>query len=134
MKDLMKRVIEASLEAEMDEHLAATRGNSSKNRRNGRGRKNILSSSGGLEIFAPRDRDGSFEPQIVEKRQRRLDGGIDNKILSLYGKGLSYRDIQDHLREIYGVELSVGTLNAITDRILPEILEWQQRPWRRSIP
>ncbi len=134
MKDLMKRVIEASLEAEMDEHLAATRGNSSKNRRNGRGRKNILSSSGGLEIFAPRDRDGSFEPQIVKKRQRRLDGGIDNKILSLYGKGLSYRDIQDHLREIYGVELSVGTLNAITDRILPEILEWQQRPLETVYP
>ncbi len=134
MKDLMKRVIEASLEAEMDEHLAATRGNSSKNRRNGRGRKNILSSSGGLEIFAPRDRDGSFEPQIVKKRQRRLDGGIDNKILSLYGKGLSYRDIQDHLREIHGVELSVGTLNAITDRILPEILEWQQRPLETVYP
>lgn len=127
LSPLLKKIIEASLDAEMDVHLEGE-GSSCENRRNGRGRKKLLSSSGGLEIFAPRDRDGSFQPQIVKKRQRRLESDIDQKILSLYGKGLSYRDIQDHLRDIYDVELSVGTLNAITDKILPEITEWQQRP------
>jgi len=130
---LLKKVIEAGLEAEMDEHLKSG-ASLPKNRRNGKGRKNLLSSSGGLEIFAPRDRNGSFSPQIVKKRQRRLEGDIDQKILLLYGKGLSYRDIQDYLKEIYDVELSVGTLNAITDRILPEILEWQQRPLESVYP
>jgi putative transposase len=98
------------------------------NRRNGYGRKNLLSSVGGLEIFTPRDRNGSFEPQLIKKRQRRVEMDIDKKIISLYGRGMSYSDIQDHLQEMYDVELSVGTLTSITDRILPEITEWQQRP------
>nr|WP_051285327.1 transposase [Aequorivita capsosiphonis] len=112
---LIKKVIESSLEGEMDAHLKEE-GKTSKNRRNGRGRKNVLSSSGGLEIFSPRDRNGTFEPQTVKKRQRRLDMDLDKKILSLYGRGMSYRDIQDQLKEMYDVELSVGTLNSITDK------------------
>lgn len=124
---LMKRVIEASLEGELDSHLAEG-GREDGNRKNGRARKNVLSSNGGLEIFSPRDRNGTFEPQLIKKRQRRLDMDIDKKILSLYGRGMSYADIQDHLQEMYDVELSVGTLTSITDRILPEITEWQQRP------
>lgn len=130
---LIKKVIESSLEGEMDAHLEQE-GKSSKNRRNGRGRKNVLSSSGGLEIFSPRDRDGSFQPQTIKKRQRRLEMDIDKKILSLYGRGMSYHDIQDQLKEMYDVELSVGTLTAITDRILPDILEWQQRPLESVYP
>lgn len=130
---LIKKVIESSLEGEMDAHLEQE-GKSSKNRRNGRGRKNVLSSSGGLEIFSPRDRDGSFQPQTIKKRQRRLEMDIDKKILSLYGRGMSYQDIQDQLKEMYDVELSVGTLTSITDRILPDILEWQQRPLESVYP
>lgn len=130
---LIKKVIESSLEGEMDAHLDQE-GKLSKNRRNGRGRKNVLSSSGGLEIFSPRDRNGTFEPQTVKKRQRRLDMDLDKKILALYGRGMSYRDIQDQLKEMYDVELSVGTLNAITDKILPDILEWQQRPLESVYP
>lgn len=130
---LIKQVIESSLEGELEAHLKQE-GNSSKNRRNGRGRKNVLSSSGGLEIFSPRDRNGTFEPQTVKKRQRRLDMDLDKKILALYGRGMSYRDIQDQLKEMYDVELSVGTLNAITDKILPDILEWQQRPLESVYP
>jgi transposase-like protein len=124
---LIKKVIEASLEGELDDHL---KGESKEipNRRNGYGRKNLLSSVGGLEIFTPRDRNGSFEPQLIKKRQRRVEMDIDKKIISLYGRGMSYSDIQDHLQEMYDVELSVGTLTSITDRILPEITEWQQRP------
>lgn len=124
---LLKKVIEASLEGELDSHLKEE-DKENRNRRNGRGRKNVLSSLGGLDIFSPRDRNGTFEPQLIKKRQRRVEMDIDKKILSLYGKGLSYSDIQDHLKEMYDVELSVGTLSSITDRILPEILEWQQRP------
>ena len=130
---LIKKVIESSLEGEMDAHLGQE-GKPSKNRRNGRGRKNVLSSSGGLEIFSPRDRNGTFEPQTVKKRQRRLDMDLDKKILALYGRGMSYRDIQEQLKEMYDVELSVGTLNAITDKILPDILEWQQRPLESVYP
>ena len=124
---LLKRVIEASLEGEMDSHLKQS-GKKDKNRRNGRGRKNLSSSLGGFDIFSPRDRNGSFQPEILKKRQIRITSDIDAKILSLYSKGMSYRDIQDHLADMYDVEISVGTLNAITDRILPEILEWQSRP------
>lgn len=130
---LLKRVIEASLEGEMDAHLNAE-DTSAKNRRNGRGRKNIASSLGGFEIFSPRDRDGSFQPEIIKKRQRRISSDVDARILSLYGKGMSYRDIQDHLKEMYDVEISVGTLNAITDRLIPEILEWQARPLESVYP
>lgn len=124
---LLKKVIEASLEGEMDAHLSGE-GRSAKNRRNGKSSKNLSSSLGELEIFTPRDRDGSFNPGTVKKRQRRISEDIDTKILSLYGKGVSYRDIQDHLKDMYGADISIGTLNAITDRILPEILEWQARP------
>jgi putative transposase len=124
---LLKRVIEASLEAEMDVHIEQSRDKGS-NRRNGRLGKQIQSSLGGFEVFTPRDRQGSFSPQTLPKRQRRISSDIDSKILSLYSRGMSYRDIQAHLADMYGAEVSVGTLTAITDRILPEILEWQSRP------
>lgn len=130
---LIKKVIESSLEGEMDAHLVQE-DKIFKNRRNGRGRKNVLSSSGGLEIFSPRDRNGTFDPQTVKKRQRRLDMDLDKKILALYGRGMSYRDIQDQLKEMYDIELSVGTLNSITDKILPDILEWQERPLESVYP
>lgn len=124
---LLKRVIEASLEGEMDAHLDDEKGSES-NRRNGRGSKQVQSSLGGFEVFTPRDRKGSFAPQTLKKRQRRITSDIDTKILSLYSRGMSYRDIQAHLADMYGVEVSAGTLSAITDRILPEILDWQARP------
>ncbi|MCH2448949.1 MAG: IS256 family transposase [Gracilimonas sp.] len=124
---LLKRVIEASLEGEMDAPLQAEKGSGS-NRRNGRGSKNVQSSLGGFEVFTPRDRAGSVTPQTLPKRQRRITSDVDTKILSLYRRGMSYRDIQAHLVDMYGVEISTGTLSAITDRILPQILDWQSRP------
>lgn len=124
---LLKRVIEASLQGEMDAHLDGEKGSGS-NRRNGRASKQVQSSLGGFEVFTPRDRQGSFAPQTLKKRQRRIASDIDAKILSLYSRGMSYRDIQAHLADMYGVEVSAGTLSAITDRILPEILDWQARP------
>jgi putative transposase len=127
---LIKQVIEASLEGEMDEHLAQTR-KPKKNRRNGHAQKNLKSSLGGIEIFTPRDRDSSFEPLTIEKRQTMLPKDLEDKILGLYGLGMSYSDIQAHLQEMYGVYVSDGSINAITDRIIPAIRDWQSRPLER---
>jgi transposase-like protein len=130
---LLKHILEASLEGELDEHLQETR-KGARNRRNGHTRKNIQSSLGGFEIFSPRDRNASFEPQTIGKRQRVISEDIDKKILGLYSRGMSYSDIQAHLKEMYGVELSDGTLTAITDRIIPAIKEWQNRPLESVYP
>ena len=123
---LLKRVIEASLEGEIDEHLKDTK-KQGKNRRNGHTQKNVQSSLGGFEIFSPRDRNASFEPQTVNKRQRVISEDMDKKILGLYGLGLSYSDIQLHLKEIYDFDISDGTITAITDKLMPAIKEWQNR-------
>jgi transposase-like protein len=127
---LIKQVVEAALEGELDSHLDQTR-ETENNRRNGRTQKNLKSSLGGIEIFAPRDRTGSFEPQTIEKRQTMLPGDLEEKILGLYGLGMSYSDIQTHLNQMYGLCVSDGTINAITDRIIPAIREWQSRPLER---
>jgi len=128
---LIKQVVEAALEGELDNHLKETRKNQ-KNRRNGHAQKNLKSSLGGIEIFAPRDRNGSFEPQTIEKRQTMLPRDLEDKILGLYGLGMSYSDIQAHLAEMYGLSVSDGAINAITDRIIPAIREWQSRPLERA--
>lgn len=127
---LIKQVVEAALEGELDSHLTETR-KGTKNRRNGHTQKNLKSSLGGFEIFSPRDRNGSFEPQTIEKRQTLLPRDLEDKILGLYGLGMSYSDIQTHLTEMYGLTVSDGTINAITDRIIPAIREWQSRPLER---
>lgn len=130
---LLKRILEASLEGELDEHLGESR-KTEKNRRNGHTQKNLKSSLGSLEIFAPRDRNATFEPQTILKRQRSVSEDIDKKIIALYGLGMSYADIQNHLKELYGMDISDGTLTAITDRIIPGIKEWQNRPLESLYP
>ena len=127
---LIKQVLEAALEGEMDAHLDQTR-ESESNRRNGYGSKNLKSSGGALKILTPRDRNCNFEPQTIEKRQTILPGDLDEKILGLYGLGMSYSDIQSHLSEMYGIDVSDGILNSITDRVIPAIREWQSRPLER---
>lgn len=124
---LLRRVLEASLEGELDAHLQESR-KSQKNRRNGKKAKQVKSALGTFELLAPRDRSGTFQPQIVKKRQHQISSDIDGQILSLFSYGMSYPDIRKHLQEIYGIELSQGALTAITDRIIPEIKEWQNRP------
>lgn len=130
---LLKKILEASLEGELDEHLEETR-STKKNRRNGKTPKSVQSTLGSFDIYTPRDRNSTFEPQTVEKRQRSLSSDIDKQIIALFGRGMSYSDIQAHLREMYGVEISDGTLTAITDRIIPEIKEWQNRPLENVYP
>lgn len=127
---LIKEIIEASLEGELDHHLSQKEPDD-RNRRNGRTQKNLKSSMGSFEIFTPRDREGSFTPQIVPKGQRQLPGDIDEKILGLYGLGMSYSDIQSHITEMYGLQVSDGLINSITDKVIPAIREWQSKPLER---
>lgn len=129
---LIKMVLEASLEAEISEHVKETK--SFQNRRNGSGNKKMKSSLGTFELQTPRDRNSSFEPLTVGKRQVTLSSDIDKKILGLYGLGMSYSDIQGHLKELYDFEISDGTISSITDRIIPEIKEWQNRPLESVYP
>ena len=132
LKRLFAGTIEQMLEAEMDEHLGyeknSVTGNNSGNSRNGYGKKTISSEYGECEISVPRDRNGDFEPKVIEKRQTRTDE-IEQKIMAIYAKGMSQRDIEDTLKEIYGAEISQGLISRITDKILPEVNEWQNRPF-----
>lgn len=131
LKRLFAGTIEQMLESEMDEHLGyeknSVEGNNSGNSRNGYGKKTISSDYGECEIAVPRDRNGEFEPKVTEKRQTRTDE-IEQKIMAMYAKGMSQRDIEDTLKEIYGTEISQGLISRITDKILPEVNEWQNRP------
>ena len=131
LKRLFAGTIEQMLEAEMDEHLGyeknSVTGNNSGNSRNVYGKKTISSDYGECEIAVPRDRNGEFEPKIIEKRQTRTDE-IEQKIMAMYAKGMSQRDIEDTLREIYGSDISQGLISRITDKILPEVNDWENRP------
>jgi len=130
---LLKEILEAAMEGEMDEHLRESK-EVEENRRNGHTRKNLKSSLGAFDLSTPRDRSGSFNPQTVEKRQRVLPGDLDQKILALYSRGMSYRDIRSQMEEIYGIDISEGTISSITDRVIPVIREWQSRPLERLYP
>ena len=135
--DMFGGFIEQALEAELDQHLGYSRYDfrhkSTSNTRNGRKPKTIQTRLGETTIQAPRDREGSFQPQIVPKRQTNVIG-IEDKILSLYAKGLSTRDISKTLEEIYGFETSHETISAVTDKVIPLIQEWQQRPLEPVYP
>lgn len=130
---LIKMALEGSLKAELEEHLESTRG-SAKNRRNGKTSKTVKSQLGSFELSNPRDRNGTFEPRILEKRQIKLSKDFDEKIISLFGLGMSYSDIQKHFKELYDYDVSDGTISAITDQLLPEIREWQNRPLESIYP
>jgi len=137
LKQLTKRVMERALEAELSAHLGyaphARNGGGPGNCRNGKGKKTVQTETGPFDLEVPRDRDGSFEPQLVKKRQRRLDG-FDEKVLALYARGLSTREIQGHLEELYGVEVSPTLLSNITDAVLDEVRAWQTRPLAAVYP
>lgn len=131
MKNMIKQIVQTCLEAEMDSHLGYTKderaGKSEENRRNGHGGKNLITDHGGVRIAVPRDRNGEFEPQMVAKHQRRL-GGIDEKILALYARGMTVRDIQEELKELYGTEISPTLISNVTDSVMDEVKAWQSRP------
>jgi transposase-like protein len=127
---LFKDTVEAVLNAEMDEHLGYSKhsveGNNSGNSRNGVNKKDIQTNYGVTELAVPRDRKGEFEPQIIKKHER-TSNGIEDQVVSMYAKGMSTRDIEDHLKAMYGIEVSPAMVSRITDKIMPQIVEWQSR-------
>jgi len=122
---LIKKLTEAALEGELDSHLAE---DVAPNRKNGKTSKTVKSTAGPFELDTPRDRAGTFEPQLVKKHQTSVSDEIETKILSMYGLGMSYRDIAIQVEDLYGITVSTATLSAITDKIIAEVREWQQRP------
>lgn len=128
---LIKRLIEAGLNGEMDAHLE---GSAKINRRNGKTGKQVKTSFGSVEITTPRDRNGSFEPQLLPKRQTTLGDGLDHKVIAVYGLGMSYKDICKHLEELYGLTVSPATLSSITDKIIEEVKAWQSRTLESVYP
>ena len=131
LKQLTKALLERALQAEMTEHLGHSKhsavANETGNARNGKSRKTLKGEFGTLPIDIPRDRDSSFEPKIISKHQTRW-AGFDDKIISLYARGLTVREIQQHLLEIYGTEVSSSLISTVTDEIIDEVKQWQSRP------
>lgn len=124
---MLKSFIESALEAEMAAHLDSEQRKSG-NKRNGKGSKTIKSSAGSFQIETPQDRQSSFEPELIKKRQTVLADSLQDKIIGLYGLGMSLRDISAHIKEMYDTEISHSVLGQITDRIIPEVKAWQNRP------
>ena len=131
LKRMLKEMTEQILEAEMTDHLGyekhSPKGNNSGNSRNGKTAKTVRSDYGEVKIETPRDRTGTFEPAIVKKRQSDISA-FDEKIISMYAKGMTVRDIQEHIKDIYGVDVSPATISNITDKVLSVAAEWQGRP------
>ena len=128
---LIKQLTEAALQAELESHLTSE---INKNRKNGKSTKTMKSSVGEFELDVPRDRNGSYEPQIVKKHQTHMSDNIEQKILSLYALGNSYSQISEHIEEMYGMSFSKATISAVTDKVIPLLKEWQQRPLESVYP
>lgn len=131
-KEMVSTVLENSLEAELEDELGYSkydyRNKDTDNSRNGHSEKTMKTSFGEMDIAIPRDRKGEFNPQIIKKQQTTISGDIEEKILSIYAKGMTTADIESHIREIYGIEVSDSTISRVTDKILPIVKEWQSRP------
>lgn len=128
LTQIAKDLTQLALQGEMEAHLAEESLENGSNRRNGLSSKTIKSAAGSFELEVPRDRNSTFDPQLIKKRQTILTDELDTKILALYGLGTSYEDISSHLQEIYGVDVSHGTISAVTDKLLPQISQWRSRP------
>ena len=137
LAQLTKRLVERAMEVELTDHVGyephCEPPGGAENQRNGTTPKTLITEHGQVEIDAPRDRDGSFEPKIVRKRQRRFVG-FDEKILALYSRGLSTRDIEAHLQEIYGVKVSRDLITRVTDAVMDDVREWAKRPLEDIYP
>jgi putative transposase len=131
LKDLFKGAMQEMLEAEMTEHLGYDKnsyeGNNTGNSRNGYSQKTVKTKFGPTQIDIPRDRNAEFEPQLIKKHENTVNG-IENQIIGMYAKGLSTRDIEDQMRDIYGIDVSPTLVSKITDKIMPQVAEWQSRP------
>jgi len=128
---LLKEFLEEAMNGELEAHIEEQE---EPNRKNGKGRKQVKTPVGNIEIETPRDRNGTFEPEILAKRQKTLGVDLDRQIIALYARGASYSDIRDHLSEMYDLDVSPATISRVTDKILPLIQEWRSRPLERVYP
>ena len=137
LKQLTKALVERALSGELTHHLGyekyEAQGRQGGNSRNGSSAKTLLGNQGEVRIEVPRDRNGEFEPTIIKKHQTRFDG-FDDKIISLYSRGMTTREIQEHLREIYGTEISPALISTVTEAVMEEVRDWQMRPLDRVYP
>ena len=131
--ELKKALSERILNTELDEHLAAENVGGQSNHRNGYSKKSILTATSKMTVAIPRDRAGTFDPQLIAKYQRRFPD-FDDKIISMYARGMSVREIRGHLEELYGIDVSPDLISAVTDAVLEEVAEWQNRPLDASYP
>lgn len=136
LKDLLGETLQEMMEAEFDEHMGYDKHDHSTkkdNYRNGSSKKTVKTSQGNIELTIPRDRNAFFDPVIIEKHTRDISD-IDNKIINLYARGMSTRDINESIKDIYGIDVSAAMISKITDKIIPKALEWQQRPLHTIYP
>ena len=137
LKQLTKRIVEKAINTEMKDHLGyeknSPEGKGTGNSRNGRSEKTLLAEIGDVDIDVPRDCNGEYEPQIVNKNQRRFDG-FDDKIISMYAREMTTRDIQGHLKNIYGVDVSPDLISTVTNDIMADVKKWQNRPLDATYP
>src|SRR3954464_13672785 len=133
LDELKRALAERALNAEMDHHLDGEAAEGRSNARHGYGRKTVLTETGKLPIAVPRDRLSTFEPQLIAKYRRRLPG-FDDKVVSMYARGLTVRKIQGHLTELYGIDVSPDLISAVTDAVLDEVATWQSRPLGPAYP
>ena len=137
LKQLTKRIVEKAMNTEMNDHLGYEvnnpSGKNSGNSRNGTSKKTLLTEIGDVDISVPRDRNGEYDPKIVKKHQRRFDG-FDHQIISMYARGMTTRDIQGHLKDIYGVDVSPDLISNVTDDVLKDVKEWQNRLLDKTYP
>jgi len=137
LKELTKRLVEKAMDAELTHHLGYEKhspaGKNTGNSRNGRPSKTLTGDLGEIPIEIPRDRNGKFNPQIIKKHQTLFDG-FDDKIISMYARGINTRDIQAHLQDIYGVDVPADLISTVTDSVIDEVKEWQSRPLEEIYP
>ena len=132
MRDMMSMLMEGMLDGELDEELGYSkydyRNKETTNSRNGHSKKTVHTSVGDMELAVPRDRDGEYEPRLVKKHQNTITQDVEEQILSMYAKGMTTGDIETHLNDVYGLDVSDSTVSRVTDRIMPIVREWQERP------
>jgi putative transposase len=131
--ELKKALAERVLNAELDDHVEGEASEGRANRRNGSSKKSVLTETAKIDVRIPRDRDGTFDPKLIQRYQRRFPG-FDDKIVSMYARGMTVREIQGHLLELYGLEVSPDLISTVTDAVLETVSEWQNRPLETSYP
>lgn len=134
LSELLQHMVNTMLDGEMDAFMSEQRSTGNANKRNGKNSKRVISTTGPLDITTPRDRNGDFEPDLIRKRQGELTSGLDDQIIALYAQGNSVEDVRRLLSRMYGIEISAGKISQITDKVLPVIEEWQNRPLKAFYP